>query len=128
LEGDRPLHAGLEPSIQQHSHWVHSAKYSDFAAGTTRWFEDGTLNACYNCVDRHALKDPTKLAIIYEGDELHDARCVTFGELMRHVQHMAAAYLSLGLKTGDCVAIYMPMIPEAAYAMLACARLGIIHK
>ncbi|AGO13723.1 AaceriAGL148Cp [[Ashbya] aceris (nom. inval.)] len=96
--------------------------------GDTAWFLNGELNAAYNCVDRHALKNPDKVAIIYEADEEAENRVVTFGELLRQVSQVAGVLQSWGVKKGDTVAVYMPMIPEAVVAMLAVARLGAVHS
>jgi acetyl-CoA synthetase len=92
-----------------------------------KWFEDGQLNVAENCVDRH-LSDgrANKAAIIFEG-EPGDVRTITYRQLHQEVCRMAHALTGLGLKKGDRIAIYMPMVPEAAIAMLACARLGVIH-
>ena len=92
-----------------------------------KWFADGTLNVAYNCVDRHVeagLGD--RVAIHWEG-EPGDSRAITYAELQREVSKTANALLSLGLQTGDRVAIYLPMLPEAVFSMLACARLGLTH-
>ncbi|HEY9538143.1 MAG TPA: acetate--CoA ligase [Kiloniellaceae bacterium] len=93
-----------------------------------RWFADGTTNACYNCIDRHlpAKKDDT--AIIWEGDDPSEQKHISYGELFENVCRLANALKARGVKKGDRVTIYMPMIPEAAYAMLACARIGAIHS
>ncbi|KAG9306981.1 hypothetical protein G9A89_000895 [Geosiphon pyriformis] len=99
-----------------------------FLHGDVTWFSEGELNAAYNCVDRHALKDPGKVAIIYEGDEPGISRQITYGELLRDVSRIANVLKSYGLRKGDTVAIYLPMVPEAVVAFLACARLGLIHS
>ncbi|KAJ1864994.1 acetyl-coenzyme A synthetase 2 [Coemansia sp. RSA 2703] len=95
--------------------------------GNMAWFPDGQLNVSYNCVDRWAMKDPSRVAFVYEADEPGQATKVTYGELLSQVCSLANVLSSFGLRKGDTVAIYMPMIPEAAVAMLACARLGLIH-
>ena len=93
-----------------------------------KWFVGGKLNVCYNCVDRHAMGGRgNKAAIIFEG-EPGDQRTITYRELQRLVTRFASSLLELGMKTGDRAVIYMPMIPEAAIAMLGCARLGIPHS
>ena len=93
-----------------------------------RWFADGTLNACANCIDRHLPERADDVAIIWEGDDPSvDAR-ITYGELYGHVCRLANGLKSLGVNKGDRVTLYMPMIPEAAYAMLACARIGAVHS
>ncbi len=93
-----------------------------------RWFDDGSLNACYNCVDRHLDARGDDVAIIWEGDDPARDLSITYSELHRHVTRFANALKSLGAKKGDRITIYMPMIPEAAYAMLACARIGAVHS
>ncbi|RUO26414.1 acetate--CoA ligase [Aliidiomarina minuta] len=92
------------------------------------WFRDGTLNACYNCVDRHLPERADKTAIIWEGDDVDEQKHITYRELHEQVTRFANGLKKLGVKKGHRVAIYMPMVPEAAYAMLACARLGAIHS
>src|SRR5437764_2850129 len=91
-----------------------------------KWFADGQLNACYNCVDRHLANRADKPALIWEG-EPGDQRTLTYSDLYREVNRAAAMLRNLGLNKGDRVAIYMPLIPEVAIAMLACARLGAPH-
>ncbi len=93
-----------------------------------KWFEDGILNVCQNCVDRHLEAKGNDTAIIWEGDEPNDGKFITYNELHKNVCKLANAYKSLGLGKGDRIIIYMPMIPEAAYAMLASARIGAIHS
>ncbi|MDE0538069.1 MAG: acetate--CoA ligase, partial [Rhodospirillales bacterium] len=94
-----------------------------------RWFEDGTLNASANCIDRHLEKRGGQTAILWEPDDPNaDAVSVTYGELHEAVCRLANAMKDRGVKKGDVVTIYMPMIPEAAYAMLACARIGAMHS
>jgi acetyl-CoA synthetase len=93
-----------------------------------KWFEDGQLNVSYNCIDRHLAKNGKKTAIFWEGDEPSDTQTITYQELHYEVCKLANGLKKLGVKKGDCVAIYMPMVPQAAYAMLACARIGAIHS
>jgi acetyl-CoA synthetase len=93
-----------------------------------RWFEDGTLNACYNCIDRHLDTRGDQTAIIWEGDDPARDLHITYRELYERVCRMANALKELGTKRGDRVTLYMPMIPEAAVAMLACARIGAVHS
>lgn len=93
-----------------------------------RWFYDGTLNVCANCIDRHLPKRAEQTAIIWEGDDPKDDRKITYRDLHEKVSRFANALKGRGVKKGDRVTIYMPMIPEAAYAMLACARIGAIHS
>jgi len=93
-----------------------------------RWFEDGTLNACYNCVDRHLESRAGQIAIIWEGDDPGRDLHITYRELHQRVCRMANVLKELGASRGDRITLYMPMIPEAAVAMLACARIGAIHS
>ena len=93
-----------------------------------RWFGDGTLNVAHNCVDRHAAVTPDRVALLWEGDEPGDVRRVTYRELQDQVARCADAMRTRGIQKGDRVIIYMGMVPEAAVAMLACARLGAIHS
>jgi len=93
-----------------------------------KWFEDGTLNVCANCVDRHLATRGDQVAILWEGDEPTDDKAITYNELYAEVCRFANVLRAQGVKKGDRVTIYMPMIPEAAYAMLACARLGAVHS
>ena len=93
-----------------------------------RWYADGELNVAYNCIDRHLATRADQTAIIFEGDEPDDHKHITYRELHANVSRMANVLKSLGAKKGDRITIYMPMIPEAAYAMLACARIGAIHS
>ncbi|MHA7850021.1 acetate--CoA ligase [Roseovarius sp.] len=101
----------------------------DFGNVSIKWFEDGTLNVSANCIDRHLATRGDQTAIIWEPDEPgDDALHITYRELHEHVCKMANVLKNLGISKGDRVVIYMPMIPEAAYAMLACARIGAIHS
>ena len=93
-----------------------------------RWYEDGWLNACVNCVDRHLPERADDVAILWEGDDPKDDRRITYAELHGEVCRMANILKARGVKRGDRVVIYMPMIPEAAYAMLASARIGAVHS
>ena len=93
-----------------------------------RWFYDGTLNACYNCVDRHLESKADDIAIIWEGDDPARDLTITYRQLHERVCKFANALKALGAKKGDRITIYMPMIPEAAVAMLACARIGAVHS
>jgi len=93
-----------------------------------KWFEDGTLNVSANCVDRHLAKRADQVAIIWEGDDPAQSKLITYRDLHGEVCRFANALKSLGVAKGDRVTVYMPMIPEAAYAMLACARIGAIHS
>jgi acetyl-CoA synthetase len=104
-------------------------KNTSFGPGdvSIRWFEDGATNVAYNCVDRHLDKRGDQVAIIFEGDDPNDSRNITYRELHREVSRFANVLRNRGVNKGDRVTLYLPMIPEAAYAMLACARLGAIH-
>ena len=100
----------------------------DFGSGDIRWFEGGKLNASYNCLDRHLESKGDDTAIIWEGDEPGDERLISYRELHSEVSRFGNLLKSRGVNKGDRVAIYMPMIPEAAVAMLGCARIGAIHS
>ncbi|HID50405.1 MAG TPA: acetate--CoA ligase, partial [Chromatiales bacterium] len=93
-----------------------------------KWFEGGKLNVSYNCIDRHLEDRGDQVAIIWEGDDPADDLRITYRELHEHVSRLANVLKSRGVKKGDRVCIYMPMIPEAAYAMLACIRIGAVHS
>ena len=93
-----------------------------------KWYEDGSLNVSANCVDRHLEKRGDKIAIIWEADEPGFSKKITYSELHSNVCRLANVYKELGVSKGDRVILYMPMIPEAAYAMLACARIGAVHS
>ncbi|MDH3561519.1 MAG: acetate--CoA ligase [Gammaproteobacteria bacterium] len=100
----------------------------DFSKGHIRWFEGGKLNACYNCVDRHLENRAEQTALIWEGDDPADDAHISYQELYEQVCLLANALKSRGIRKGDRVCIYMPMIPQAVYAMLACARIGAVHS
>ena len=100
----------------------------DFGSGDIRWFEGAKLNASYNCLDRHLESKGDDTAIIWEGDEPGDERLISYRELHGEVSRFGNLLKSRGVSKGDRVAIYMPMIPEAAVAMLGCARIGAIHS
>lgn len=93
-----------------------------------KWYEDGNINIAYNCVDRHAKKNPGKPAFIYEGPIAKETRIMTYGELLEKISLFAGVLVSKGLKKGDRAIIYMPMILEGAIYALACARIGVIHS
>ncbi|QWA10889.1 acetate--CoA ligase [Sodalis ligni] len=93
-----------------------------------RWFEDGTLNVAANCLDRHLAERGEQTAIIWEGDDAKESKIITYRQLHRDVCRFANVLKSQGVAKGDVVALYMPMVPEAAVAMLACARIGAIHS
>ncbi|WP_237134886.1 acetate--CoA ligase [Pseudohongiella sp. O18] len=106
-----------------------SAVYQgEFAKADVRWFADAKLNVCWNCIDRHLPERADQIAIIWEGDEPDTSTRITYAEMHEAVCRLANVLKARGVKKGDRVCIYMPMIPEAAYAMLACARIGAIHS
>ena len=122
--------------------WAEQAKMIDWFKAPTKiknttykypevsikWYEDGVLNVSYNCIDRHLKKRGNQTAIIWEGDDPYYDKKITYNELHAHVCRLANVLKKQGVKKGDCVTIYMPMIPEAAYAMLACTRIGAMHS
>ena len=93
-----------------------------------KWFEDGTLNVSANCIDRHLKNKANQVAIVWEGDDPKDDKKITYQELHDETCRLANAMKARGVQKGDRVCIYMPMVPEAAYAMLACARIGAVHS
>ncbi len=101
---------------------------SNLTEGMARWFIGGKLNACYNCVDRHLPERAHQTAILWEGDDPSQQAEITYQDLHQKVCQLANLLIQRGVKKGDRVCLYMPMIPEAAYAMLACARIGAIHS
>src|SRR4051812_42649753 len=105
-------------------------KNTSFAPGNVsiKWFEDGTTNVAMNCIDRHLARRASQVAIIWEGDDPAESRHITYAQLHDQVCRFANVLKSHGVKKGDTVTIYLPMIPEAAYAMLACARIGAVHS
>lgn len=107
-------------------------KVSDYSFATDdlhiRWFEGGKLNLTYNCIDRHLDTRADQVAIIWEGDDPNDDKKITYKELHKQVSKLANVLKQRGVEKGDRVCIYMPMIPEAGYAMLACARVGAVHS
>ena len=114
-------------------HWMtpfKRVKNVSFAPGNVsiKWFEDGTTNVAYNCIDRHLPARANQVAIIWEGDDPSESKLITYRELHDEVCRFANVLRNRGVEKGDRVTIYLPMIPEAAYAMLACARLGAIHS
>ncbi len=100
----------------------------DFSKGQASWFGDGVLNVAENCIDRHLAKRADQTAIIWEGDNGEDSRKISYAELAVNVAKFANVLKQRGVKKGDRVCIYMPMIPEASFAMLACARIGAVHS
>jgi acetyl-CoA synthetase len=114
-------------------HWMKpfkKVKNATFDPGqvSIKWFEDGKTNAAYNCIDRHLKKRGKQVAIIWEGDDPKDDKKITYKELHAEVCRFANVLKKRGVKKGDRVTIYLPMIPEATYAMLACARIGAVHS
>lgn len=107
----------------QSGNWTY--EYPDVSI---KWFEDGTLNVSANCIDRHLATRGDQVAIIWEGDDPADDQKITYKELHGHVCRLANAMKENGVKKGDRVTLYMPMVPEAAYAMLACTRIGAVHS
>jgi len=106
------------------------AKNTSFDKGHVdiKWYEDGKLNASYNCIDRHLQDKADKVALIWEGDNPEAVEHITYQKLHDEVCKLANGLRKLGVKKGDCVAIYMPMTPQAVYAMQACARIGAVHS
>ena len=130
-------HAATDPN----SFWAHEARRLDWMQfpqtikNTSfegdvriRWFEDGTLNASATCLDRHLATRGDQVAIIFEGDDPNHSEKITYRDLHERVCRLANAMKALGAKKGDRISIYLPMVPEAAVAMLACARIGAIHS
>ena len=113
--------------IHWHKPWK-SVCRSDFRKAETSWFAGAKLNVAFNCIDRHLDRRGEQTAIIWEGDEPTDDKHITYRELHSHVCKLANALKRRGVVKGDRVCIYMPMIPEATYAMLACARIGAVHS
>ncbi|KAG0057334.1 acetyl-CoA synthetase [Gryganskiella cystojenkinii] len=128
IENPNEFFGKLATELLSWSKPFHTVQYGGLDHGDTAWFLDGQLNASYNCVDRHALADPEKIAIVYEADEPNQSENITYGELLRKVCQLAGALRARGIRKGDTVAIYMPMIPEAIVAFLACARIGALHS
>ena len=106
---------------------IKNVKYSKDDV-SIKWFEDGNLNVSYNCIDRHAKSNPNKIAIIWEGDDPNETKKITYKELLLKVSRAANVLKKIGVKKGDRVTIYLTMIPELAYIMLACARIGAVHS
>ncbi len=109
------------------SPWQTVSSY-DFCAGEASWFAGGKLNVAVNCIDRHLERRADQTALIWEGDEPTDDKSITYAELHDNVSRLGNLLRGRGVVKGDRVCIYMPMIPEAAYAMLACARIGAVHS
>lgn len=109
------------------SPWT-SVLQGDFTTQTMQWFVNGTLNACYNCVDRHLNTRGEQIALIWEGNDPHDTRSITYNQLHKKICQFANILKARGIKKGDRICIYLPMIPEIVITMLACARIGAIHS
>jgi acetyl-CoA synthetase len=135
--------ASYEMSIRdKEAYWAGQAKTISWSRSPTKikstsykkgqvsinWFEDGELNVTESCIDRHSKKHPDKTAIIWEGDDPSESKRISYKELSQNVNRLGNALRVLGVQKGDRVTVYMPMIPEAAYAMLACARIGAVHS
>ncbi|WP_338724128.1 acetate--CoA ligase [Pseudomonas tolaasii] len=111
--------------------WIkpwHIVQQSDIKTGAAQWFAGGQLNVSYNCIDRHLAQRADQPAFIWEGDDPANASKISYRQLHQNVSRLANVLKSRGVKKGDRVCIYMPMIPEAAYAMLACTRIGAVHS
>ena len=106
----------------------HTVQLSDINTGAAQWFAGGQLNVSYNCIDRHLQHRSDQPAFIWEGDDPTNSSKITYRQLHQNVCRLANVLKSRGVKKGDRVCIYMPMIPEAAYAMLACTRIGAVHS
>ena len=106
----------------------HTVQSSDIKTGAAQWFAGGQLNVSYNCIDRHLAQRADQPAFIWEGDDPTKSSNITYRQLHQNVSRLANVLKSRGVKKGDRVCIYMPMIPEAAYAMLACTRIGAVHS
>ncbi|MBT8470832.1 MAG: AMP-binding protein, partial [Deltaproteobacteria bacterium] len=111
-------------------HWFYPSHsvFEEHGPGEFVWFGGGRLNAAVNCVDRHVAENPNKTAIIFVADEPGEYQHISFGDLKTSVGRVANTLKSLGVRKGDRVCIYLPMIPELAYTMLACARIGAVHS
>jgi acetyl-CoA synthetase len=107
--------------------WDSVVRY-DFTNGDAQWFAGGKLNVSYNCIDRHLPQRAAQTALLWEGDDPADSKHITYSELKDQVCRLANVLTARGVRKGDRVCIYMPMIPEAAYAMLACTRIGAVHS
>ncbi|SKB08670.1 acetyl-coenzyme A synthetase [Pseudomonas extremaustralis] len=111
--------------------WItpwHTVQHSDIKTGAAQWFAGGQLNVSYNCIDRHLTQRADQPAFIWEGDDPTKSAKITYRQLHQNVSRLANVLKSRGVKKGDRVCIYMPMTPEAAYAMLACTRIGAVHS
>ncbi|WP_417707004.1 acetate--CoA ligase [Pseudomonas sp.] len=141
LDNDAYLRLYQQSVEQPETFWAEQAKAflqwfkpwdqvhaSDLKQGHAEWFKGGQLNVAYNCIDRHLEQRGEQIAIIWEGDNPAESAHITYNKLHHNVSRLANVLKGRGVKKGDRVCIYMPMIPEAAYAMLACARIGAVHS
>ena len=141
LDNDAYLRLYQQSVEQPETFWAEQAKTfldwfkpwdqvhaSDLKQGRAEWFKGGQLNVAYNCIDRHLEKRGEQIAIIWEGDNPAESAHITYNKLHHNVSRLANVLKRRGVRKGDRVCIYMPMIPEAAYAMLACARIGAVHS
>ncbi|MGP0171567.1 acetate--CoA ligase [Pseudomonas sp. NCHU5208] len=141
LDNDAYLRLYKQSVEQPETFWAEQAKAflewfkpwdqvhaSDLKQGHAEWFKGGQLNVAYNCIDRHLEKRGEQVAIIWEGDNPAESAHITYNKLHHNVSRLANVLKDRGVKKGDRVCIYMPMVPEAAYAMLACARIGAVHS
>ncbi|SUD38777.1 acetyl-CoA synthetase [Ectopseudomonas mendocina] len=141
LDNDAYLRLYKQSVEQPETFWAEQAKTfldwfkpwdqvhtSDLKQGRAEWFKGGKLNVAYNCIDRHLEKRGEQIAIIWEGDNPAESAHITYNKLHHNVSRLANVLKRRGVRKGDRVCIYMPMIPEAAYAMLACARIGAVHS
>lgn len=141
LDNDAYLRLYKQSVEQPETFWAEQAKTfldwfkpwdqvhtSDLKQGRAEWFKGGKLNVAYNCIDRHVEKRGEQIAIIWEGDNPAESAHITYNKLHHNVSRLANVLKRRGVRKGDRVCIYMPMIPEAAYAMLACARIGAVHS
>lgn len=141
LDNDAYLHLYQQSVEQPDTFWAEQAKAfltwfkpwdqvhsSDLKQGRAEWFKGGQLNVAYNCIDRHLQQRGEQVAIIWEGDNPAESAHITYNKLHHNVSRLANVLKRRGVKKGDRVCIYMPMVPEAAYAMLACARIGAVHS
>ncbi|KAI9150868.1 acetyl-coenzyme A synthetase-like protein [Paramyrothecium foliicola] len=118
----------LSRNLISWSHDFHTVSSGSLMDGDVSWFLGGELNAAYNCVDRHAMKNPDRVAIIFESDSDSGNRTITYKTLLQRVSQLSFALKNMGVRKGDIVAIYLPMVPEAVIALLACARIGAVHS
>lgn len=116
-----------EQNLDWFEKW-HSVSDADFNSAEIKWFEGGKLNVSYNCIDRHLATRADQTAILWEGDDPSQSEKITYQKLHDKVCQLSNAMLELGIEKGDRVCLYMPMVPEAIYAMLACTRIGAVHS